>query len=31
MVDREKLQFDLERLQCGTDKWQLRFNATNKK
>ena len=26
--DRDKLQMDLERLQCWADKWQLRFNAT---
>ena len=26
--DRNKLQLDLERLQCWADKWQLRFNAT---
>lgn len=26
--DRDKLQLDLERLQCWADKWQLRFNAT---
>ena len=26
--DRNKLQLDLERLQCWADKWQLRFNMT---